>query len=81
MNLENLIKTMIDPLVEFKDEVIVKQFDEDADGYIVYEVIVNPADLGRVIGKGGRIAQAIRTVCYAAATKHDKRVRINFDSF
>lgn len=81
MNLEQLIKSMIEPLVEFKDEVVVKQFDEDADGYIVYEIIVNPADVGRVIGKGGRIAQAIRTICYAAATKQNKRVRINIDSF
>lgn len=81
MNLENLIRTMIEPLVEFKDEVVVKQFDEDADGYIVYEVIVNQADVGRIIGKGGRIAQAMRTICYAAATKQNKRVRINIDSF
>lgn len=81
MNLEQLIKSMIEPLVEFKDEVVVKQFDEDADGYIVYEILVNPADVGRVIGKGGRIAQAIRTICYAAATKQNKRVRINIDSF
>lgn len=81
MNLEALIRTIIEPLVEHKDEIIVKQFDEDADGYIVYEVMVNQADVGRIIGKGGKIAQAIRTICYAAAMKQDKRVRINIDSF
>lgn len=80
MNLENLIKTIIEPLIEHQEDCIVKQFDEDADGYIVYEIMVNPADVGRVIGKGGNIAQAIRTICYAAATRQNKRVRINIDS-
>jgi uncharacterized protein len=81
MNLEKLIKTLVEPLVDHKDEVIVKQFAEDADGFIVYEIMVNKADVGRVIGKGGNIAQAIRTICYAAAMKENKRVRINIDSF
>lgn len=80
MNLEGLLKTIVEPLITHKEDLIVKQFDEDADGYIVYEILVNAADVGRVIGKGGNIAQAIRTICYAAATKQNKRVRINIDS-
>lgn len=81
MNLENLLRTLVEPLIDHKDDLIVKQFAEDADGYTVYEVIVNQVDVGRVIGKGGNIAQAIRTICYAAAMKDQKRVRINIDSF
>jgi len=81
MNIESLIKTLIEPLVDFKEEVVVKQFTEDAFGYVVYEVIVNKDDIGRVIGKRGRIAKAIRTICYAAAMKNKKKIRINIDHF
>jgi uncharacterized protein len=80
MNLENLIKTLVEPLVDNKEDIIIKQLDEDADGYIVYAVMVNKDDIGRVIGRNGSIAQAIRTICYAAAMKHKKRVKINIDS-
>jgi len=59
----------------------VKQFEEDADGYIVYEVMVHKDDIGRVIGKHGSVAQSIRTICYAAAMKDKKRIRINIDHF
>lgn len=81
MALENLIKTLIEPLVENKEDIIVKEFEEDADGYVVFEVMVSKNDIGRVIGKGGSTAQSIRTVCYAAAMKLKKRIRINIDSF
>lgn len=81
MNLENLIRSIVEPLVDHKEDIIVKEFAEDADGYIVYEVMLNKEDVGRVIGRGGNIAHAIRTICYAAAMKHNKRVRINIDAF
>jgi hypothetical protein len=42
---------------------------------------VNEADLGRVIGKGGKIASAMRTIVYAGASKEGKRVQIDIDSF
>ena len=81
MAIENLIKTLVEPLIDKKEDLIVKQFDEDADGYIVYEIMVSQEDIGRVIGRNGSIAQAIRTVCYAAAMKNKLRIRINIDHF
>lgn len=81
MIIETLLKTLIEPLVDYKEDVVVKEFTEDADGFIVYEVIVNREDIGRVIGKRGKIARAIRTICYAAAMKDKKKIRINIDHF
>jgi hypothetical protein len=81
MMIETLIKTLVEPLVDHQEDIFVKQFTEDADGYIIYEVLVNREDIGRVIGKHGSIAQAIRTICYAAAMKNKKRIRINIDHF
>jgi len=81
MAIENLIKTLLEPLVEHQEDVVVKEFETDADGYIVYEVMVNKDDIGRVIGKHGSTAQSIRTICYAAAMKNKQRIKINIDHF
>ncbi len=62
-----LLEYLAEGLVEQPDEVSVEQFDGD-DGTIVLELAVAPDDYGRVIGRGGRTAQALRTVVKAAAT-------------
>ena len=54
-------------LVEDRDAVEVEELEEDGD--LIYEISVNQDDLGRVIGKGGRVANAIRTVAKAAAVR------------
>ena len=59
-------------LVEKPDEVSVNEI--DCDGEIVLELRVAPEDMGKVIGKQGRIAKAIRSVVKAAASKEDKKV-------
>lgn len=81
MNMVALLKTLIEPLVDYKDDLVVKELTEDAYGYLVYEVIVNKEDIGRVIGRRGNIAKAIRTVCFAAAMKNNKKIKINIDHF
>jgi len=68
------------PLVIHPEDLLVKKFSED-DELITIQILVNKEDLGRVIGKGGRIANAIRTIAYAAASKINKRVKIDIDSF
>ena len=45
---------------------------------LVLEVTVGPGDLGRLIGKGGRVANAIRTIAKAASTRADRRVLVEF---
>ncbi len=76
---EELIKSLILPLVAYPNdvEIIDKSADEDN---LEYQVNVNPNDLGRVIGKGGTLARAIRTVLYAGASKEGKKIHLDIDS-
>ncbi|MBK5233826.1 MAG: KH domain-containing protein [Thermoleophilia bacterium] len=62
-------------LVEDPDAVQVEELEEDGD--LIYEIAVGQDDLGRVIGKGGRVANAIRTVAKAAAVKEKRRVLVD----
>jgi len=63
-------------LVDEPEEVSVEQFEEN-DGAIVLELGVGDEDYGKVIGRGGRTAQALRTVVRAAATHEKRRVLID----
>jgi predicted RNA-binding protein YlqC (UPF0109 family) len=67
-----LVEFLVRALVENPGEVQVEELEENGD--VVLEVTVAEDDLGRVIGRGGRIANALRTVARAAATKEDCRV-------
>lgn len=80
LDFESLLINMIKPLVTNPDDVVVKILSQD-DKNVSIQVLVNDEDLGRVIGKGGRIATAIRTICYAGAAKDNVRVQIDIDSF
>jgi predicted RNA-binding protein YlqC (UPF0109 family) len=70
-----LIEFLVKALVEDPDAVVVEELEEDGD--LVYEVTVAEGDLGRVIGKGGRVANAIRTIAKAAAVRIDRRVIVD----
>lgn len=65
---------MVRSLVDDRDAVEVDEIEEDDD--LVYEVTVAEDDLGRVIGRGGRVAKALRTVARAAA-QDDRRVLVD----
>ena len=80
VDFEKLIKNMIMPLVVNPDDVLVKILSND-DDHIIIQLLVNEADLGRVIGKGGKIANAMRTIVYAGASKEGKRVQIDIDAY
>ena len=66
--MRELVEFLVRALVSEPDEVRVEEVDED--GTTVLEVRVADGDLGRVIGREGRVANAIRTVAKAAATAH-----------
>lgn len=66
--MEQLIETIVKPLVDFPDEVSVTT-DESANR-IVYKLSVHPSDIGKVIGKQGSVAKAIRAIVYSAASSH-----------
>ena len=70
-----LLEFLVKALVEDPGAVVVEELEEDGD--LVYEISVAEDDLGRVIGKGGRVANAIRTVAKAAAVRLDRRVIVD----
>jgi hypothetical protein len=70
-----LLEFLVRSLVEDPGAVVVEELEEDGD--LVYEITVADDDLGRVIGKGGRVANAIRTIAKAAAVRLDRRVIVD----
>lgn len=74
--MRELLEYLVRSLVDQPDEVKVEEFEED-DGTVIFELSVGEDDYGKVIGRGGRTAQAIRTVVKAAATKEERRVLID----
>ena len=77
--MDKLIVTIARGLVEDKDAVSVTVDEPDEEGLVVYHLHVAPDDMGRVIGKQGRIAKAIRTVVRAAANKAETKVAVEID--
>jgi predicted RNA-binding protein YlqC (UPF0109 family) len=70
-SVSEVIEIIVKALVDFPDEVAVKQI--DGESTIVLELRVAPQDLGKVIGKQGRTARAMRTILRAAGMKLKKR--------
>ncbi len=77
--MEKLLITLASGLVEDKSAVSVTVDEPDAEGVVVYHLHVAPDDMGRVIGKQGRIAKAIRTVMRAAASRTGDKVAVEID--
>jgi hypothetical protein len=73
-SLRDFVEFLTRSLVEDPDQVEVTEHDED--DAVVLEVRVAPEDLGRVIGRGGRLANAIRIITRAAASRSDKRAYV-----
>jgi predicted RNA-binding protein YlqC (UPF0109 family) len=70
--MEKLITSIVKPLVDHPEEITIRI--EEFDSKILYTLSVHEDDMGKVIGKQGRIAKAIRTVVYAASAHSEKRV-------
>lgn len=77
--METLLIEIAKGLVDEKDAVNVTVDEPNEDGVIVYHLHVAEQDMGRVIGKQGRIAKAIRTVMRAAATRQGQKVMVDID--
>ena len=74
--MKDILQTIILNLVENKEEVQVNEnINEDI---VTFEVKVSKEDMGKVIGKQGRIAKAIRTVMKSVAAKENKKVSVDF---
>ena len=74
--MKEILEITIKNLVEDKDSVSINEVAQDSE--VKFEVRVNEKDMGRVIGKKGKIAQSIRTVMKAIAAKENKKVNIEF---
>lgn len=70
--MKELIETIVKPLVDFPEDVLVNVAEES--DRITYKLNVNKSDMGKVIGKQGRVAKAIRTVVYAAGSSQQKKI-------
>ena len=70
--MKELVEVIAKSLVDYPDQVVVTETENEKD--IVLELRVAQSDMGKVIGKQGRIAKAIRSVVKAAASKEEKKV-------
>ncbi|MBO5577028.1 MAG: KH domain-containing protein [Ruminococcus sp.] len=77
--MEDLLRTIVSELVEDKSAVEVTVDEPNDEGIIVYHLHVAPDDMGRVIGKQGRIAKAIRVVMRASASRKDQKIMVEID--
>lgn len=76
--MEELVRVIAKALVDHPEDVTVKTVEKEH--LIVYELYVHPDDVGKVIGKQGRIAKSLRTVVTLAAVKMNKRVTVDIIS-
>ena len=74
--MRELLEYLARLLVDHPEEVEVEEFEED-DGTLVLELSVGDDDYGKIIGRGGRTAQALRTIIKAAAVKDNRRVLVD----
>lgn len=77
--MKELLVTIAQGLVEDPDAVNVTVDEPNEEGIIVYHLNVAEGDMGRVIGKEGRIAKAIRTVMRAAAVRKEQKIMVEID--
>ena len=73
--MKELVKVIAVSLVDHPDEIVVTEM--ETENSIILDLHVAPDDMGKVIGKQGRIAKAIRSVVKAAASRDDKKVIVD----
>ena len=82
MNLVSLTENIIKKIVSDPESVSVKEFETEEENTIQIEVLISSDDMGKVIGKNGKIINSIRTIVQASSSLEDnKKVKINVDSY
>ena len=74
-----LLKAIVSGLVEDKDGIQISVDEPNEEGVDVYHLHVSEGDMGRVIGRQGRIAKAIRVVMRAAANRNNEKIMVEID--
>ena len=77
--MKDLLYTIVEGLVEDKSAIEITEDAPDSEGTIVFHLHVASDDMGRVIGKQGRIAKAIRTVMRAGAARNNSKVLLEIE--
>ena len=74
--MQDILQTIIENLVENKDQVSIERIEEDYKE--IYKVKVAPEEMGKVIGKQGKIASSIRTILKSLGAKEHKKIDVEF---
>lgn len=74
-DVKNLVLAIVTPLVAHPEDISLEVV--EAKDFMEYNLSVNPEDIGRIIGKQGRVAKAIRTIVYSVRVNGPKKVRLN----
>lgn len=77
--MKELLYAIVEELVEDKSAIKITEDEPNEEGVIVFHLNVAPDDMGRVIGKQGRIAKAIRTIMRAGAVRKNVKVAVEID--
>ncbi len=77
--MQDLLVSIVSGLVEAPDQIKVTVDEPNEEGVIVYHLNVAENDMGRVIGKQGRIAKAIRTIMRAASNRDNEKIMVEID--
>lgn len=77
--MEKLLRVIVAELVEDKDAIQITCDEPDENGVVVYHLHVAPDDMGKVIGKRGRIAKAIRTLMRAGAARINQKISVEIE--
>ena len=77
--MKELLFAMVEELVEDKSAIEITVDEPKEDGTVVYHLHVAAGDMGRVIGKQGRIAKAIRVVMRSAASRNDEKISVEIE--
>ena len=72
--MKSLVEKIVSYIVDFPEEIVVTE--TEGESVLIVEIQVSQSDIGKVIGKEGRIANSIRTIVKAAAAKIDKKVTV-----
>lgn len=74
--IENLLNALVRELILKPDALRIEKDETAEDGLVVYRVIVDESDMGRIIGRQGRIAKSIRSIARAAAVKNNLKIAV-----
>ncbi|MDR0738685.1 MAG: KH domain-containing protein [Oscillospiraceae bacterium] len=77
--MKQMLESIAKGLVENKDKVSVEISEPDENGMVTYSLCVDPKDAGAIIGREGKIAEAIRTVVCAAAASRNLKIALKID--